>query len=35
MAQAIDGMKTGNVPDIYFYKRGSVWGEAVKQYLQS
>jgi hypothetical protein len=28
-------MKGGNVPGMYFYKRGAVWGEAVKRYLRS
>lgn len=28
-------MKGGNTPGMYFYKRGAVWGEAVKRYLRS
>ncbi|RMZ77303.1 hypothetical protein DV737_g4432, partial [Chaetothyriales sp. CBS 132003] len=35
LAQAIDGLQKGNVPGIYFYKRGPVWAEAVKRYLRS
>lgn len=35
LATAIDGLKEGNVPEMHFYKRGSVWGEAVKAFLRS
>lgn len=35
LAQAIDGLKEGSVPQMHFYKRGVVWGEAVKKYLRS
>jgi hypothetical protein len=35
LAQAIDGLKEGSVPEMHFYKRGVVWGEAVKAYLRS
>ncbi|RMD41533.1 hypothetical protein DV735_g3621, partial [Chaetothyriales sp. CBS 134920] len=35
LAQAIDGLKVGNVPDMHFYKRGAVWAEPVKRYLRS
>jgi len=35
LSQAIDGLKAGNAPQMHFYKRGAVWGEAVKQYLRS
>lgn len=35
LADAIDGLKGGNVPDLYFYKRAAVWGDAVKRYLRS
>ncbi|KAI1617189.1 hypothetical protein EDD37DRAFT_42115 [Exophiala viscosa] len=35
LADAIDGLKAGNVPQMHFYKRGAVWGEAVKKYLRS
>ncbi|KPI40378.1 uncharacterized protein AB675_7531 [Cyphellophora attinorum] len=34
LAEAIEGMKGGNTPGMYFYKRGAVWGEAVKRYLR-
>ncbi len=35
LAEAIDGLKEGSVPQMHFYKRGVVWGEAVKKYLRS
>ena len=35
LADAVDGLKSGNVPAMEFYKRGPVWGEAVKDYLRS
>lgn len=35
LAKAIDGLKEGNVPQMHFYKRGVVWGEAVKKYLRN
>ncbi|EXJ57278.1 hypothetical protein A1O7_07625 [Cladophialophora yegresii CBS 114405] len=35
LAEAIDGLKEGSVPQMHFYKRGVVWGEAVKRYLRS
>lgn len=35
LATAIDGLKEGNVPKIFGYKRGPVWGDAVKAYLRS
>jgi hypothetical protein len=35
LAQAIDGLKQGNAPQMHFYKRDTVWGEAVKRYLRS
>jgi hypothetical protein len=35
LAEAIDGLKGGNTPQMHFYKRGAVWGEAVKKYLRS
>ncbi|KAL1875516.1 hypothetical protein Plec18167_005452 [Paecilomyces lecythidis] len=35
LARAIDGLKEGSVPQIHFYKRGPVWGEAIKKYLRS
>ena len=35
LAEAVDGLKGGSVPATHFYKRGVVWGEAVKRYLRS
>ncbi|KAL8727754.1 MAG: hypothetical protein Q9181_005591, partial [Wetmoreana brouardii] len=35
LADAVDGLKSGNVPGINVYKRGPVWGKAVKEYLRS
>ena len=35
LAEAIDGLKNGNAPQMHFYKRGTVWGEAAKRYLRS
>ncbi|KUJ22699.1 uncharacterized protein LY89DRAFT_680816 [Mollisia scopiformis] len=35
LANAIDGLKEGSVPEMHFYKRGVVWGEKVKEYLRS
>jgi hypothetical protein len=35
LAEAIDGLKGGNVPGMHFYKRGAVWGESVKKFLRS
>ncbi|RJE27649.1 hypothetical protein PHISCL_00074 [Aspergillus sclerotialis] len=35
LAQAIDGLKQGNVPEFHFYKRAAVWGESAKAYLLS
>lgn len=35
LAEAIDGMKTGNVPGMAAYKRQPVWGEAAKEFLRS
>ncbi|KAE8448374.1 hypothetical protein EG329_009618 [Mollisiaceae sp. DMI_Dod_QoI] len=35
LANAIDGLKAGSVPEMHFYKRGVVWGEKVKEYLRS
>jgi hypothetical protein len=32
---AIDGLKKGNVPAMNSYKRGDVWGEALKEFLRS
>jgi hypothetical protein len=35
LAEAINGLKEGSAPGMHFYKRGAVWGEAVKKYLRS
>lgn len=35
LAVAIDGLKEGNVPEVWQYKRGAYWGEAVEAYLRS
>lgn len=35
LAEAIDGLKQGNVPGFHFYKRAAVWGESAKAYLRS
>ncbi len=35
LATAIDGLKEGSVPAMNFYKKGVVWGGAVKRYLRS
>jgi hypothetical protein len=34
LASAIEGLKEGSVPLMNVYKRGVVWGEAVKAYLR-
>ncbi|CAG7929475.1 unnamed protein product [Penicillium olsonii] len=34
LAEAIDGLKQGNVPGFHFYKRAAVWGESAKAYLR-
>ncbi|KAJ5827132.1 hypothetical protein N7447_003895 [Penicillium robsamsonii] len=35
LANAVDGLKRGNVPEIHTYKRGDVWGEALKDFLRA
>jgi len=35
LATAIDGLRDGSTPAIHEYKRGPVWGDAVKAYLRS
>lgn len=35
LAEAIDGLKSGNVPQFYQYKRASEWGSSVQRYLRS
>jgi len=34
LAEAIDGLGRGSVPDITVYKRQVVWGEKVKAFLR-
>jgi hypothetical protein len=34
LADAIEGLMEGSVPEMFFYKRGVVWGEKVKEYLR-
>jgi hypothetical protein len=34
LIEAIDGLRKGNVPAIEFYKKGVVWGNAVKDYMR-
>ncbi|OQD89698.1 hypothetical protein PENANT_c002G06857 [Penicillium antarcticum] len=35
MAVAVDGLRKGNVPEMHVYKKGDVWGEALKEFLRS
>ena len=35
LADAIEGLSQGSVPDMAFYKRGVVWGDKVCEYLRS
>lgn len=35
LAQAIEGLEHGNVPEMHFYKRAVVWGKDLKEYLRS
>ena len=35
LADAIEGLEKGNVPEIFTYKRGPVWAEKVKAYLRN
>lgn len=35
LAGAIEGFAKGSVPEMEFYKRGVVWGDAVKDYLRN
>ena len=35
LAQAIDGLASGSVPEMAFYKRQVVWGDKVKEYMRS
>ena len=34
LAQAIEGLKDGSVPRMWWYKRAVVWGEVVRGYLR-
>lgn len=34
LANAIEGLKKGNVPEMHTYKKGDVWGEALKDFLR-
>lgn len=35
LADAIEGLRTGNVPSMHFYKKAAVWGASVQKYLRS
>ena len=35
LADAIEGLSKGSVPDMAFYKRGVVWGDKVVEYMRS
>ena len=35
LAEAVEGLGQGSVPDMAYYKRGVVWGEKVAAYLRS
>jgi hypothetical protein len=35
LCEAIDGLKLGNVPVFWRYKRAPVWQERVKEFLKS
>lgn len=35
LANAIDGLKKGNVPEMHTYKKGDVWGDALKDFLRA
>ncbi|KAF7187963.1 hypothetical protein HII31_10863 [Pseudocercospora fuligena] len=35
LAEAIEGLSLGNVPEFQYYKRGVVWGEKVVEFLRS
>jgi len=34
LAQAIEGLQKGSVPEMWTYKRGVVWGERVIEFLR-
>jgi hypothetical protein len=35
LAIAIDGLQGASVPEIFTYKNGDQWGDAVRQFLRS
>jgi len=35
LAEAIEGLRLGNAPELEYYKRGVVWGDRVREYLLS
>ena len=35
LAEAIEGLKLGNAPEMEYYKRGVVWGDRVREFLLS
>ncbi|KAI2789684.1 hypothetical protein POX_d05180 [Penicillium oxalicum] len=35
LAQAIDGLENGSVPEMFTYKNGEKWADAVREYLRS
>ena len=35
LAEAIEGMRKGNVPEVWLYKRGFEWSDKVVEYLRS
>ncbi|KAL4795562.1 hypothetical protein BDV19DRAFT_389156 [Aspergillus venezuelensis] len=35
LAAAIEGLKSGSVPEVYGYKMGKYWGEGVKAFLRA
>jgi len=35
LAQAIDGLREGSIPAIFFYKKGAAWSKAVKEFLRT
>ena len=34
LADAVDGLRTGNSPEMYSYKGAGIWGEQVTAYLR-
>lgn len=35
LADAIDGLGSGNAPGMYRYKRAAIWGASAQRYLRS